>query len=931
MNRKNIIYALLILVGLFISINTVNAKENDNWEGDGTNSSPYLIESVDDLVLLRDNVNSGETYEDVYFRQTENIYLSEPWVPIGIYDTEQLFVFKGIYDGYGHIIDGLNNGEDYNGFALFENFDGVIANLGLTNVDIEATSAAAFVLNTTSKGEEYPAIINCYVTGTINGDGCAGIAVNFDGGEIVNCISYVDMSEEDAKGILYSYNGTQIYHCFSTRELCVKNIVPAASKHVEKEFFYEEVKKNSSVYFALSQILYGNRHGVELKKWFVIPDDNSGLQVLYTDDIGLVERALFFINVYLAPIILLLIIGVIALKRGELSEASITPGVVITLILTVFSDISALLLPSIDFSFGKILYLLLINGLCFFFIYKDYKKIKYTIKNIKVSIPFILILGIIVISAAGQFDTVPRYDAALYYGSFSQSRELFGFDLFTFAGAFVCWKWIQGIALIIEPFELIWPGQMTGIYVGTLIIVIASYYFLYKLLIRLTNLNDSVCAVLSGVLIFCPYQMGMFTYFSMDNYLAYFAVWLLYSYFIDNDYLIVFSGFILIFTKDTGLVFYVAFLVFATAAQLLLQYKKKFFTGVVKWWQWKKVLLWISPALLYLFKNKIAGAVRIQNFYGTGGAGLFEPRNIYSYLNTVCQSCVWGLRWLFLLIFIIAVVRICCKKVDIYEIINKESIGIYAGVFGAMMVVIAMLLAYQGDAECPRYTAILNAGFVVLLAFSVQCIVNGVKKACILAGGVGALMLVQTYFTIDPSIFLMNSYLETGGNRLYRLCLKNDTRPSMNLGLDYGLGFGSVSDVCVYNTQYNYYNSLISKMLKDIKPDEYTKLYVLDVMEYELLLSGQQYPFFWDSEDEKFTYKQDDNAYILNSSYLISVDLQNNMVENLEDDFYVIAPSRVDTISSSIDSLKHMGYNVVDSKEYKNLNGAMYVFHVSRL
>lgn len=55
------------------------------FDGFGIKTNPYLIEDAKDLKLLAEKVNSGETYEGKYFKQTANIDLeNEPnWTPIG--------------------------------------------------------------------------------------------------------------------------------------------------------------------------------------------------------------------------------------------------------------------------------------------------------------------------------------------------------------------------------------------------------------------------------------------------------------------------------------------------------------------------------------------------------------------------------------------------------------------------------------------------------------------------------------------------------------------------------------------------------------------------------------------------------------------------------------------------------------------------------
>ena len=333
------------------------------------------------------------------------------------------------------------------------------------------------------------------------------------------------------------------------------------------------------------------------------------------------------------------------------------------------------------------------------------------------------------------------------------------------------------------------------------------------------------------------------------------------------------------------------------------------------------------PGFLFLFKRNFGVYFKIQNYHGTAIKGLFEPKNEISVLNTVFDCFVWGFRWIFIATIIVAAILVILKKVDIHEYIKIDNIGVYAGTITAMLMVFIMLLAYRGDAECPRYTAILNAGYVVLFSISVKILVDSKRYFSIITGIVFILLLVQTYFTIDPSILIGNSYIETGGNKLYKLAFDGDKRPSMNIGVDYGRGYGSVGDIYAYNTQYNYYDSLIRKMLQDIQPDSNTQFVLLDVDRYELNIHTA-YKTYWNPKKQRLTYNKADGLG-LNVSYIISDELINADDYYLADDFYMIIPYRVDE-ADVLASLENHNYKVENSVEYSNMNGSMRVLHIKK-
>ena len=108
----------------------------EGLKGSGTETDPYQIGSLEDLILFRDSVNAGETKYNapgVYVVLTADIDLAsvENWAPIGNWD----YSFDSNFDGQGHkimnlkMIDATNEG--YIGFF------GITANNTIKNFIIE--------------------------------------------------------------------------------------------------------------------------------------------------------------------------------------------------------------------------------------------------------------------------------------------------------------------------------------------------------------------------------------------------------------------------------------------------------------------------------------------------------------------------------------------------------------------------------------------------------------------------------------------------------------------------------------------------------------------------------------------------------------------------------------------------------------------------
>ena len=112
---------------------------NAGLNGYGTQTVPYEIGSLEDLILFRDSVNAGETKynaEGVYVVLTADIDLAsvENWAPIGTFD----YSFDGNFNGQGHKIMNLKMSDNTaaNGYAYL-GFFGVTANNTVENFVIE--------------------------------------------------------------------------------------------------------------------------------------------------------------------------------------------------------------------------------------------------------------------------------------------------------------------------------------------------------------------------------------------------------------------------------------------------------------------------------------------------------------------------------------------------------------------------------------------------------------------------------------------------------------------------------------------------------------------------------------------------------------------------------------------------------------------------
>ncbi|WMJ77637.1 MULTISPECIES: S-layer homology domain-containing protein [unclassified Sedimentibacter] len=189
--------------------------------GLGSNSSPYLIYSADDLKWLANMVNSGEKFSGKYFRLENDIDLSaygkdynggKGWMPIGN-DSYNDYVFGGHFDGNGHIINGLYiNNERNDASGLFGNVvNGSIKGLEMINVNItggDYVGGIAGYINGTLQ--------NCRTAGSISGVYCVGGIAGACEGLVQNCVSNSSITGSYSIGGIIGTGLSSIQNCINT-------------------------------------------------------------------------------------------------------------------------------------------------------------------------------------------------------------------------------------------------------------------------------------------------------------------------------------------------------------------------------------------------------------------------------------------------------------------------------------------------------------------------------------------------------------------------------------------------------------------------------------------------------------------------------------------------------------------------------------------
>lgn len=159
----------------------------------GSTANPILISSVEDLLLLREMSNGGNTFKSKVFRQTVDLDLSEcgPWTPIG-----QGTMFNGTYDGGGHCLDNVTLKNKLRGCIFLYVSNATIKDLTVRFRGFENPArggcGGAIVGNATRDVKFIHVIAEGELTGVDNSS--AGLAILANRGFMTGCTNRVNIT-----------------------------------------------------------------------------------------------------------------------------------------------------------------------------------------------------------------------------------------------------------------------------------------------------------------------------------------------------------------------------------------------------------------------------------------------------------------------------------------------------------------------------------------------------------------------------------------------------------------------------------------------------------------------------------------------------------------------------------------------------------------
>ena len=206
--KKIYIIVVLLMTGMMAEAQTSVWNGNRKlWtNGEGTENSPFLIESAENLAFLSYMVNKGIDTKGLYFALTTDIDLNgsedQPWFPIGMGNRW----FSD--DGCDRIIDPIYKDNNFSG-----HFDG--GGHSIYNLYVDGLDYAGLFGRISSWYNEGATIENVNIeSGYIYGKYCGGIVGECDGVvNVTNCLNNAEIVGTEAAGGIVGQGGKTIRNC----------------------------------------------------------------------------------------------------------------------------------------------------------------------------------------------------------------------------------------------------------------------------------------------------------------------------------------------------------------------------------------------------------------------------------------------------------------------------------------------------------------------------------------------------------------------------------------------------------------------------------------------------------------------------------------------------------------------------------------------
>ena len=199
-----VIFINTLMIGAIISFgkNRIFDYKTEKLTLDGVEKR-IEIHNEEEFLAFAEDVQSGKDYKDSEIVLCADLNLSEYKNFFTIGEAEEPIIFRGMLDGNGYHISGIDISNPSGRAAIFAYLDGTVKNLQIVNSNFMGDVCGAIAAETGYNA----AILNCYLEVQVEGE-ISGAAVGVLNGNLFNCVASSDAVGKHGAGVI-----DQIYLC----------------------------------------------------------------------------------------------------------------------------------------------------------------------------------------------------------------------------------------------------------------------------------------------------------------------------------------------------------------------------------------------------------------------------------------------------------------------------------------------------------------------------------------------------------------------------------------------------------------------------------------------------------------------------------------------------------------------------------------------
>ncbi len=438
--------------------------------------------------------------------------------------------------------------------------------------------------------------------------------------------------------------------------------------------------------------------------------------------------------------------------------------------------------------------------------------------------------GLIAVLLASTLIRIPMFvhiqlvDGSVYYGVLQRVCSHFEYSLAYIWDHFrLCGHYAIVYTFFAAVGEFLFPGEVTGVLLITLILTDCALFCIYKMLRGYwLNLSQREAAVGTMLVSLCPLFLGLFSNISLEALLVVFTIFLFYADYREQKIMKMVWLIAIVMTKETGLVIVGGYLAAHICVHLWTTIKNKKGDIIYSFFaDYNVICAILGMILFFLYTIGQRGLFVWFGMSQRSGSNLFT--DFIDSLSGGFPFLLQKLKMLFVLHFewIPVLVILCCILCRVIRREKWVSFPGQTGFWGALGGFIAFNLCFFRY-QLGRYH-IFSAAMIWLLAYILLCKTYGKRldnpAGLGICSGLLILLVVQNFYYIDPFTNLVFERYNTGKGRM----------------ISTEINGGNFGDTFVNNFRYTYLYDLVDRMLKESEFDENTQVVIPFERDYLVL------------------------------------------------------------------------------------------------